>query len=840
MQSQRQGFREVAFLDSKPTKMTQITATVQRTIGEASQGAAAMIERCVDAAIGSMQSEELQTSGMARMQIAAAWRELVTLRKDWTARFPDVLRTALEDAATGADRDAPPSMPMALSSLSLVEDGEISRTLQTVRLSEQLNSVLDRQLRELDALMSAAMGLPGVQPDRNPLRPQVFARALRELMGEPEREPDWPGLWLRFMAPTLAHELGRVYGEQTKMLTQAKIQAAGYRVLGTPGRPGGAGAGAGQPNGNGPASGHGGLGASSGYGGLGGTSGHGGLGPSDGGAPGGDWQQQGQPAFRGSRASPLEQRADEEPFTRGAAAMHEMAMQDVTGPQLQDFLFRGGAQADWNLARSYYEQVDQELAQVEASPAVAYDPQVAQQYVHMPAVDRPARQVGVESPLPSEVWGAYGQARERSLVRTKLKKEAKQVGQVLGLEVVRKLVQQVAQDARLLAPVREAIVALEPSLLRLAMVAPRFFSDEEHPGRRLVECVADRSFKYNDEFSVDFQAFFSPVSQAFTALNAIETFEDAEPFRVALEVLQAGWSARDELDTEEQADALDQVKFAEQRQAEADRIAWELGHRSDLEGVPDPVQGFLFGPWALVMAHARLTIRSNDLDPGGYVGIISDLLWTVKEEHTLREPAKAIVLIPRVLTGIRKGMAMIGREADDPEMQSFFGELERLHRPLLRLRARQRKIDLPPEPEPPAAPPPAADKAKAEPGQIWMAPQEKQAAGFDAAAAEWDFTTLKSDSGSAETADLSEDQVASIIARLAQGSWVDMYAKQQWRRAQLVWAAGKGTLFMFVSNGGQPHSMTKRILQRLVRERLVRPVDADAVVPRALRELATA
>ena len=69
------------------------------------------------------------------------------------------------------------------------------------------------------------------------------------------------------------------------------------------------------------------------------------------------------------------------------------------------------------------------------------------------------------------------------------------LGQVLGLEVVRKLVNQVAQDPRLLVPVRESIVALEPSLLRLAMVDPRFFSEETHPGRRLMERVAQRSFK---------------------------------------------------------------------------------------------------------------------------------------------------------------------------------------------------------------------------------------------------------------------------------------------------------------------------------------------------------
>ena len=79
--------------------------------------------------------------------------------------------------------------------------------------------------------------------------------------------------------------------------------------------------------------------------------------------------------------------------------------------------------------------------------------------------------------------------------------------------------------------------------------------------------------------------------------------------------------------------------------------------------------------------------------------------------------------------------------------------------------------------------------------------------------------------------------VVSVIAVLAPGSLVDLYSHSQWRRAKLVWASGKGSLFMFQSEAGRPHSMTRRSLQRLVRERLVRPVDGEAVVPRALQKI---
>jgi hypothetical protein len=44
-------------------------------------------------------------------------------------------------------------------------------------------------------------------------------------------------------------------------------------------------------------------------------------------------------------------------------------------------------------------------------------------------------------------------------------------------------------------------------------------------------------------------------------------------------------------------------------------------------------------------------------------------------------------------------------------------------------------------------------------------------------------------------------------------------------------------LFMFVSHGGRPHSMTKRVCERLVRDRYLRPVRTHGVVSRALDNL---
>jgi len=80
----------------------------------------------------------------------------------------------------------------------------------------------------------------------------------------------------------------------------------------------------------------------------------------------------------------------------------------------------------------------------------------------------------------------------------------------------------------------------------------------------------------------------------------------------------------------------------------------------------------------------------------------------------------------------------------------------------------------------------------------------------------------------------------SILERLRTGDWVDLRVRDQWRRAQLVWSSENGSLFMFVSRGGRPHSMTRRTCEKLIRARHLRPVDAAAMVDKALRNLSDA
>lgn len=826
----------------------------ERCLQEAADAAKPALAQCIGHAVAGLQLAEAQSMKTAeRDAFGLAWRELLKHKDGWCAQYPQDLLKAFSSAASPAPdllapqpqvRPATRQGSLDADLFSLVDNAQVEQGIESSRLLQQVLPAVGQVLAELDALMSSAQGLVNVKPALNPVRPEVYAHTLRSLMATAAVEPAVHVLWVNHLAEPMGRELKRVYEKLINLLELAEVRAASYRVVPTPAavrissQAPLSGAGASKASGTNPAS----------------------------------------PVGVGY--------VSDEPLARSPSQYADLSDGDLRDALFQDFLFRGGSAARHGLTPSYYATIEEELIALKATPDSAPAPLQTHSRPRrisdeghgyhgtrsdpnrptLPAgeydADTPenaSRIIDVLSQLSSQVWGVYGRARERALVRTQLKKEATHVGQVLGMEVVRKLVNQVAQDPRLLVPVREAIVALEPSLLRLAMVDSRFFSEENHPGRRLMERVAQRSFKYNSEASAEFDAFFTSVTEAFNALNTLD-IADAQPFGAALSRLQNLWDAQDRQEKAQRSSMRQTMQLAEERQSQADQIAFDMSMRADLDQVPGVVLDFLFGPWALVLAHARLTDTQRQIDPQGYGSLVSDLLWSVKPQVTLKRPAQLIDMIPGMLAKLHTGLASLGQ--DPRETEVFFSTMEKLHRPVLKLRRVRSRRDAE---ESDAAPlevaladapdmsdilpaTPEQRKAKAA-GQPWLAPQELDDAGFedtmpsgpaelnDEPANDEALPLAETDSVEQSSAVQASPNAEQVLLGLREGSWVDLHSKRRWLRAQLIWASTRGTLFMFVSHGGQPHSMTKRICERLITQGLMRPVNTSGVVDHALDTL---
>jgi Protein of unknown function (DUF1631) len=848
-------------------KKMKSTAILQKSINDTAELFKPALEKCTESVIVQLQDAENKCTKVTERQlISSAWRELAQNVKILGLQFNDDLLESFNLNAAIAAETIRTTKPEALANqrgtaaalssflpknetskhahLTLVDDADVSHAISSGRFLQQILPRVDAQLEELNKLISALQGLPTVRADLNPLRPEVFVQTLIKLIATVASEPAIGLLWITYFAQPLGQEVNAVYEQIIKQLRQQSVKALQYKVIPT-------------------------ASYSSG-------------GSMSGAARAGDRVSQNAaldyaPAASqdgmGYGGAPISQYDQIAPYGNGAVIEDNRDL-------LKDFIYGGGGTAHYKLPASYHESQQQILAELMTSrasqPALAdySDDSTNSAYLQLPVVDRPVRSVDAQTQLNQKIWGDYGLAKNRAIVRTQLKTQAKEVGQVLSLEMVRKLVNKVAQDSRLLRPVREAIVALEPSLLRLAMVDPRFFTDEEHPARRLMERVAQRSFKYNDEFSAEFKEFFASITRTFNQLNMLD-IENALPFKEALVILDVEWGQQDQLVAEQQARALAAVRFAEQRQTLAGEIAFEISHRPDLDGVPGPILDFLFESWSLAMAHARLTDKRNQIDPEGFNSVVFDLVWSVKRAQTIKQPSKLIRMIPGLLGKLHYGLDLIGK--DRQESQPFFDLLMKLHEPVLNLRrvktsrdAHSTDFAVIDDLSPEATPEQRLAKRKEQP---WLGKAEAIAFGFEDTFVDtqdeptyFDEPADSIDQAKAATETVQSSAVTSselsnappltqkpiktaaaapvramepdqAMQALKVGVWVDLYSQERWTRAQLIWVNEKSTFFMFSSHGGQPHSMTRRRCERLVADNLLRPLQMHGVVEQALHSV---
>jgi hypothetical protein len=91
---------------------------------------------------------------------------------------------------------------------------------------------------------------------------------------------------------------------------------------------------------------------------------------------------------------------------------------------------------------------------------------------------------------------------------------------------------------------------------------------------------------------------------------------------------------------------------------------------------------------------------------------------------------------------------------------------------------------------------------------------------------------------SPEAAAVEEPPATIRAGDMKTGTWVELNIKDEWVRAQLTWASPAGTLFMFTSQAGTAHSMSRRTLDRLRSQGHIKVIAERNVVDEALDQVA--
>ena len=124
----------------------------------------------------------------------------------------------------GVDAQAP--QMMRFEDLKLFEEEDLDESIEIARAMQEMSLMVDEVTPTLDALMSSLLGWITVQSQINPLRPEMYARALRACIAEQISDADMRGALLSALASRLGVVLRKLYIELTAWLKSCGVEAA--------------------------------------------------------------------------------------------------------------------------------------------------------------------------------------------------------------------------------------------------------------------------------------------------------------------------------------------------------------------------------------------------------------------------------------------------------------------------------------------------------------------------------------------------------------------------------------------------------------------------------------
>lgn len=784
-------------------------ALYQATIQEAVNGGGALMGKLMDAARLILQTRQAATRDLReRDKLEDSVRQLRQWEPALTRHFPQALQASFQKEPAGDQPVASaPVVELEFDQLELMDEVQVLTSVALARVQQVTMLTVESSLNEFNTLICTTLGLGAVNATRNPLRPEIYISALKEVVEQTGLPSSTQLDWLGAMSTALGTELRKLYLALSAQLRGQGVVAAGYAVLQTP-TPLGVGRGIAQPPSDQAAQGAGGSGST----------------------------------LATSTAPSLTQQPVGSFHVAGGAVQGTEAVL-LTLDRLRQLLT---GELDTKAGKSALEIFSQRFAQeFEDAPGDSVEmptrdfdatvPAALEALSEMRQVDHMVQRLEKRRGTPGAPAVLFSNSVDA--VRQALRVQAQGVGQSLSLEVVTLMVDNIARDIRLLEPVQQCVRRLEPALLRLALIDQRVFSNKQHPARVLIREITDRSLAFASESADGFGAFMHGVEQGIAPLLNVP-IDNADPFEQALTVVRQRWQQAEQKREMGQRDAVKVLKHAEERNLLAEKIAREIDAHPDAALVPEVVVDFLCGPWSQVVAQARIKGGTGSVQASKYQAFVSALLWSTHPTLTRNKYSKLTRLVPLLLATLREGLDSIAYPAT--RTSAFLESLMALHQKAFRVA--QKTADETPEPTPKSRT--SASVRLVETGDPWVAPEEAQASNF-IELQETGADVSETAKGMHEAPSDAQRAIATIagstpssFADLPLGAWVEMRVQERWVRTQLTWASPHGTLFLFTSAYGTSQSMTRRSRDKMVAAGSLRLISGQPVVEGALNAVA--
>ena len=309
------------------------------------------------------------------------------------------------------------------------------------------------------------------------------------------------------------------------------------------------------------------------------------------------------------------------------------------------------------------------------------------------------------------------------------------------------------------------IARLQIPVLKAAMLDRSFFSQSNHPVRRMLDAIAALSVRVAENEAG--QEMLETVSAIVT--RVLDSFEkDLAVFETAAEELEALDAALDStLDNGLQKD-IAEIQRAERAEL-APVIVHDFINRAVADQpVSDAIRSFLRRDWAQLLTQDYVNDGETGAHFNSHVETMRELIWSVQPKPDMDARLMLVRILPGLLKRLREGTAAIDMAPDQSEV--FFANLVILHANAVR--PSNQAVPLPEVPEDIAEPEPLPE-----------------AAAIPVQAAEVEAEV--------------EDQHTLRARALNKGDWVEFhYEDGTFRWARLGWVSGVRNTYLFSDQDG--------------------------------------
>lgn len=249
---------------------------------------------------------------------------------------------------------------------------------------------------------------------------------------------------------------------------------------------------------------------------------------------------------------------------------------------------------------------------------------------------------------------------------TAVKRQAGTDSEKAIIELVSLMFQAILQEERIPAGIRVWFARLQMPVLRLALEDPGFFNDAAHPARKLIDHMGSCVMGF-DASEVSSAALETEISRI---VQVVEQYPETGP-RVYIKVyeeLQAFLKKHLNGKPETQK-VLNMVESLELKETMTIQYTIEL--RNQLQDMPvgDEIRNFLFKTWSEVMAVGTVRLGPQHEETLTLKRTASELIWAASAKPSRAERARVISTLPSLLKDLRTGMALLGTDEANQELQ---------------------------------------------------------------------------------------------------------------------------------------------------------------------------